>query len=999
MERVWRGAPLVALRVWPEAAGLRVELNDAGCAWGIENGMNDAAWHRLAEDRLCEPRPLETDVDVGAPLRTMRCRTVTLPDGALLWLTPVAPATQVGASLTTQLDTVQEFGRMGLFMRDMRGGRGYWDPHVFRIVGLPETGEAPDFETFLRETVHPEDVAGLRRDFQLALDRAGRGSTRYRIVRPDGEVRHLLSRFEVRCGAEGRPDRIVGVMIDETETVASLESQRRASQYFMRAIELAGISVWRIDEASQRIHFNSVGGQLMGVATEPTGIPLDRIRATIHPEDLAAVVKAADEARSNDRVIDVIARYAAPVPGGWRTLLTRRVAERDAHGHLTGLAGVSLDLSALMAERERADDLARRARLVSETIGVGFWSRDNDAGTVYWDPQMMRIHHRTPEEGAPTMEEWISRHVHPADRGRVEANLHLAVASWEPRSEATFRIATPHDSERWVRTWTRRVVRGGHRQSFGMHMDVTEQHRAEAALQRERDRYRFAVDAAEVGVWERSLADGLSYWNDAMYRLRGLDPSDPRPVAELAALSNRPEDELRLNELARRHLETGEPYSTEIPVRWPDGTQRWLATRGRLLDDPSRPERVMAGVNFDITERKQADALRQEMLRAEQASRDKSAFMARVSHELRTPLNAIVGFTDLVMAELDASTSGTATHRLGHIRGSARHLLALIDDVLDLADLEAAQGALAREAVELGPLVGEVVDSIADAARAASVTIDVVDVGTASVIADGERLRQVLTNLLTNAIKYNHAGGWVKLTVRRAEARSGLLGIVVADGGRGIAAPDLARIFEPFERLGAERGPVEGTGIGLTFVRQLVERMAGEVEVHSTPGVGSEFVVWLPDAGTPAAAAARGDAIAQPVDAVMAARPFVVLCVEDNPVNLQLVRELIGLRPSIVLHTTENGLDAVARAPEVVPDLVLLDMHLPDIDGSEVLRRLRRVASLARTRFIALSANAMPDHVSRAMRSGFDDYWTKPIDFVQFLGALDRIAEEVSSAR
>ena len=261
--------------------------------------------------------------------------------------------------------------------------------------------------------------------------------------------------------------------------------------------------------------------------------------------------------------------------------------------------------------------------------------------------------------------------------------------------------------------------------------------------------------------------------------------------------------------------------------------------------------------------------------------------------------------------------------------------------MLDLADLEAAQGALAREAVELGPLVGEVVDSIADAARAASVTVDAVDVGTASVIADGERLRQVLTNLLTNAIKYNHAGGWVKLTVRRAEARSGLLGIVVADGGRGIAAPDLARIFEPFERLGAERGPVEGTGIGLTLVRQLVERMAGQVEVHSTPGVGSEFVVWLPEAGTPAAAVARGDTPAPPAHALTAARPFVVLCVEDNPVNLQLVRELIALRPSIVLHTTENGLDAVALAPEVVPDLVLLDMHLPDIDGSEVLRRLR----------------------------------------------------------
>jgi hypothetical protein len=290
------------------------------------------------------------------------------------------------------------------------------------------------------------------------------------------------------------------------------------------------------------------------------------------------------------------------------------------------------------------------------------------------------------------------------------------------------------------------------------------------------------------------------------------------------------------------------------------------------------------------------------------------------------------------------------------------------------------------------------VASVAQAAAAAAVAVEVMPADDVMVFADRARLHQVLVNLLENAVKYNRSGGWVKVSPRRAADGLARLGLVVADSGRGIATPDLARIFEPFERLGAERGPIPGTGVGLTLVRRIVERMAGTVEVRSTPGVGSEFVVWLPEARPPAPALTdAGVPVSAPT--ASAARPFVVLCVEDNAVNLQLVRELLALRPQMLLHTTENGLDAVALAPAIVPDLVLLDMHLPDIDGSEVMRRLRAEVTLARTRFIALSANAMPDHVSRALRSGFDDYWTKPIDFVQFLGSLDRMAEEVGAAR
>jgi len=252
------------------------------------------------------------------------------------------------------------------------------------------------------------------------------------------------------------------------------------------------------------------------------------------------------------------------------------------------------------------------------------------------------------------------------------------------------------------------------------------------------------------------------------------------------------------------------------------------------------------------------------------------------------------------------------------------------------------------------------------------------------VLADRTRLRQVLVNLLSNAIKYNRAGGQVGIETRVIGNHQA---IRVTDTGRGLSAEQREHLFEPFNRLGVEREGIEGTGIGLAIVKALVERMQGSMRVASEPGRGSVFEVRLP-AADPASAAEPAQPPQPGPQRTAPARDGCLLYIEDNAVNVMLVEELVRSFTGLSIVSEVNGLAGVARAQSLLPDLILVDMQLPDIDGFEVLRQLRADPRTAAIRCVALSANAMPEDIARARAAGFEDYWTKPIDVDRFLEAL-----------
>ena len=294
---------------------------------------------------------------------------------------------------------------------------------------------------------------------------------------------------------------------------------------------------------------------------------------------------------------------------------------------------------------------------------------------------------------------------------------------------------------------------------------------------------------------------------------------------------------------------------------------------------------------------------------------------------------------------------------------------------------------VALQPIALDEAVDEVRQWLLPMAKERQVTLHVA-ASEGWVLADARRLRQVLANLISNAIKYNRPCGHVTLAQQRlvVEGAPGWE-LAVRDTGRGLSAEQQAHLYEPFNRLGAEREGIEGRGIGLMTVHHLVRLMGGRLQQHSRVGEGSEFRVWLPAA--PQAGAAAAPAAAEAVPAVDEAA-LSVLYVEDNPVNVMLVRELVGLRPNVTLHVAADGRSGIEQSLKLRPDLVLVDMQLPDMDGHELLRRLR--AQRLPSSIIALSANAMPDAVRRARDIGFDDYWTKPIDIARFLAGLDKLA-------
>lgn len=385
----------------------------------------------------------------------------------------------------------------------------------------------------------------------------------------------------------------------------------------------------------------------------------------------------------------------------------------------------------------------------------------------------------------------------------------------------------------------------------------------------------------------------------------------------------------------------------------------------------------------ESTERHRAErALRAQGL-AEQANREKSAFLARMSHELRTPLNAVLGFAHLLSRDRAILAAPATAERVSRIRDAGNHLLALVDDLLDLARLEAGSLKVHLEDFDVATLRADVVAMLAPLAarHPAHLRMDPCDTPV-FVSADRGRTRQVLINLIGNAIKYNRAGGEVGIGITLHEQE---VAIAVTDDGQGLTAEQQAGLFVAFERLGAERTPVAGIGLGLAIARQLVEAMHGRLEVRSAPGTGSVFTVTLPRAAGPSAAAAPA-AQAAGIGAV----PLCVLYVEDNVLNAEVMKALLADRPNVRLVVASDGTRGLALLRELRPDLVLLDMQLPDMAGLDFFAHLRADPLVATTPCVAVSANAMTPDVRHAVDAGLDGYLTKPIDVDALFQLIDR---------
>jgi CheY-like chemotaxis protein/two-component sensor histidine kinase len=350
-------------------------------------------------------------------------------------------------------------------------------------------------------------------------------------------------------------------------------------------------------------------------------------------------------------------------------------------------------------------------------------------------------------------------------------------------------------------------------------------------------------------------------------------------------------------------------------------------------------------------------------------------------------MNAVIGFSQLL--EYDSTLNHEQQESVQHILKGGRHLLELINQILDLARVEAGHMSLSLEPVELHSVVEECRSLANTLAQKRSIAISHTGLQGAVVRADRTRLKQVLLNLLSNAIKYNREGGSVKLDLQTVGEQR--LRLRVTDTGPGIPTERLGQLFQPFNRLGIENSHIEGTGIGLTITRRIVEAMGGSVDVQSQAGVGSTFWVELPmdsldDPQHHPATGSHGVAFATAPAAVH----HTVLYIEDNPSNIKLVAMILGRRAHVRLltaHTPELGME-LARTQR--PDLILLDINMPGMTGYQVLEVFKSEAALQAIPVVAVTANAMLHDIRRGKAAGFADYLTKPLDVPEFLETVDR---------
>ena len=377
---------------------------------------------------------------------------------------------------------------------------------------------------------------------------------------------------------------------------------------------------------------------------------------------------------------------------------------------------------------------------------------------------------------------------------------------------------------------------------------------------------------------------------------------------------------------------------------------------------------------------------------AEMANRAKSEFLARISHELRTPLNSVLGFAQLMEINAKEPLTARQARHVAQIRRSGQHLLALIDEILDLSKIESGTIRISIERVVLGPVIDQLRETLQPLADSAEIafTVDVA-ADLPAVSADRVRLAQVLMNLGTNAIKYNRRGGSVALQVRWDGEDT--VRIALIDTGVGIALDRQDEVFQPFNRLGAEQGGVEGTGIGLAISHRLAALMNGTLTFTSEQDKGSTFWLTLPVAPLLAETEESGaDSLQREGLAFKSTdRALTLLYVEDNPPNIALMQDLVDSVPNLKLLTAPDGSTGLALAHAHQPDVIVLDINLPGMSGFEVLRRLRHGARTSSIPVLALTAAAqMRDH-ERGKAAGFRHYLTKPINVQEFLSAIDDV--------
>ncbi len=525
-------------------------------------------------------------------------------------------------------------------------------------------------------------------------------------------------------------------------------------------------------------------------------------------------------------------------------------------------------------------------------------------------------------------------------------------------------------------------------------------------------RLKRSQDFANIGTWDWNINTGKMYWSDRIWSLFGYAKDKTKMSYDNFIYAVHFDDRQRVMDAITSCVEHDMEYDIEHRVVWPDGSVHWIHESGDVVRNKEGYPQQMLGVVRDITKIKESEkniiAAREE---AENANRAKSQFLSSMSHELRTPMNAIMGFSQLLKINKSEPLTDQQEKNVDEIMVAGKHLMSLINEVLNLSKIESGHIDLLCEAVLLKDVITESLHLIEPLAQKKGIRIDVkinnkkiefnmLDDFTDSVVIDKTRLKQVLLNLMSNAVKYNNENG--RVTISYSKKNNNRFRISIMDTGNGLSEEQQSRLFIVFDRLGIENSGIEGTGIGLVITKKIVELMGGDIGVESQVDKGSEFWIELPYIQTnPESEMSETTDDTCNEDRGMAEKieqtknMKTVLYVEDNPANLRLVEQILSCIPNLHMWSAPESLLGLELARENIPDIILLDINLPGMDGYEFFDKLRKDEITKSIPVIAISANAMPKDINKALQQGFDGYITKPVNVNDLLSTVERKLNEL----
>ncbi len=880
----------------------------------------------------------------------------------------------------------------GIFIIDVTpDGRFRFDrfnPVEERLVGLHTEQVAGKF---LDEALPPDLAENVLANYRRCVATGLPISYEEALQLPSGHGLFHTTLVPVRDSG-GRIYRIVGVARDITENRRVEEEIRTLSERLSLATRSGEIGIWDWNVRTGDMIWDEIMYSLYGFAPDTPGNPLYLFTQRIHPEDREADRELVQAALRGVREYRTEFRIRMD-DGTERVIETIADVVRDAEGNPVRMIGINRDVTERRHAEEEVRKLSERLSLAARAGEIGIWDWNIRTGVLVWDDTMYEIYNVRKEEFPGVFEAWRAR-LHPEDHDTATGRIQMAVQGGEPfRSE--LRIILPDGSVRYIDAVGDivRDSRGEPLRMVGINRDITERKLAEKELENTRALLEAAFEQnpdpmalvsypdMKMRILNQACIDFWGIGDEPDYigvPLLGINPSWSvfTPDGERLGPRDYPLWQTLRGVVIRNR---------ELRVIRKDGTERWELVSGAPVYN-TRGEMVAGLIALaDITERKRIE---QELNRAieiaEGANRAKSEFLANMSHEIRTPLNAVIGFTDL----LDTLVHDIRQKSyLASIKTGGKSLLAMINDILDLSKIEAGMMDIRYEHVDPHSLFEEMrqVFELRIAQKGLTFHVDVDASLPRTLLLDEVRVRQVLFNLVGNAVKFTEHGS-VRVSARVCgealdETGSVLdLSITVEDTGIGIPEESWEVIFDPFRQSdGQSTRKYGGTGLGLSISRRLVELMRGRLTVRSIPGKGSAFEFVLPGVRVGSLVVPSPGESAPVLDlSDLPSGPRRLLLVDDVESNRLLVREVFS-GSGIEIIEAENGEEAVFFAGLYEPDVILMDLRMPVMDGYEATRRIRENMASHTIPIIAFTASALGMNEEKAKRMRFDGYLRKPV--------------------